>query len=81
MPEPQEPRSERGGELDGSAAWDEYADARPVARDLAHFEELYAHELVALWSALKLLARQSGGPHLFQFLPLERFVRLAWRTS
>ena len=48
---------------------------------LSVFRALYLGELLALFHTLKMTARMSPVPHLFQFLQFEDFVALAHRSS
>jgi hypothetical protein len=51
------------------------------AIELPTFRAIFLGELLALFHTLKITARVSHVPHLFQFLAFEDFVALAHRSS
>ena len=57
-------------------------DTRPTrGLTLSEFGELFQSDLLALWSKVKQAGRETGSPHLLQYLDYQRFVTLAYRTS
>ena len=70
---------ELASELEGEPEFDSrhYILGGPIS--LETFKAFYLTDLLALWSALKSMARDEGP--LFQFLEFDQFVWLAFRSS
>ena len=73
-PEPQEPEPEQP---ECEPEWRELGG--PLTQEV--FRALFLGELMALFHTLRVAARASPVPHLFQVLQFEDFVALAHRSS